>query len=133
MSADLNQLCPEARALCVALIQQAAAEGVDARAIQTWRSKAQQQVLYDTGKSHARPDFDPHCVVDKDKKPASEAFDIGCFDSTGAYITDENNLAYSVCQDIGRSLGLDCGVDWKSFKDPDHFNLKSWVWGVSRA
>jgi hypothetical protein len=97
----------------------------------TWSSKADQQALYDKGLSHARPEYDCHCVCDKDGNPASRAFDILCFTKDMVYITDGDDLAYSVCGEVGRSLGLSYGGDWHGFKDKDHFNDAKWIWGKS--
>ena len=50
------------------------------------------------------------------------AWDIGIF--RGREYLEESPL-YRECGEIGRSLGLEWGGDWKSFPDELHFQLKT--------
>jgi len=55
-------------------------------------------------------------------KPASRAFDIAFLVDGKASWAD--SLPWAKAGAIGRSLGLEWGGDWTSFKDRPHFQLK---------
>ncbi|TLY41369.1 MAG: M15 family metallopeptidase [Nitrospirae bacterium] len=49
------------------------------------------------------------------------AFDIVVLDSLGKADWDTNHPGWKKAGDLGKSVGLEWGGDWKSFKDLPHF------------
>lgn len=93
--------------------------GVDVRIISGLRTYAEQQALYDQGRTKpgpivtkARPGFSNHNF--------GTAWDIGLFEGK-KYLT--NSPLYKEVGEISRSLGITWGGDFKSFKDYPHYEV----------
>jgi peptidoglycan L-alanyl-D-glutamate endopeptidase CwlK len=96
-------------------------KNVDVRIISGLRTYAEQQALYDQGRTKpgpivtkARPGFSNHNF--------GTAWDIGLFEGK-KYLT--NSPLYKEVGEISRSLGLTWGGDFKSFKDYPHYEVKT--------
>lgn len=95
----------------------------------TYRSKAEQNALYASGRSkpgpwltNAKGGQSKHNSVDKNGKPASEAFDIVIM-VKGKPDWDASTAAWRTAGKIGVKLGLEWGGSW-THKDYPHFQLK---------
>ena len=88
--------------------------GVVARIISGTRSYAEQDALFAKRPqvTKARGGYSNHNF--------GIAWDIGLFREKD-YL--EDSPLYRECGEIGRSLGLEWGGDWKSFKDEPHFQV----------
>jgi len=98
-----------------------AAKGAEARIISGTRTYAEQDALFAKGRSikgprvtNARAGYSDHNF--------GVAWDIGIF--VGGKYLEESPL-YDLAGAIGRTLGLEWGGDWKSFRDKPHFGLKT--------
>lgn len=96
-------------------------KGTVAKIISGTRTYEEQTALYAQGRSK------PGKIVTKARAGYSNhnfgvAFDIGIF-RDGAYITDGPH--YDTAGAIGKSVGLEWGGDWKTFKDRPHFEYKT--------
>ena len=96
-----------------------ALQGLTVRLISSTRTYDEQAELYAQGRSK------PGRVVTNAGAGESNhnfgiAWDVGVFSGT-AYL--DNELAYAALGDIGKSIGLYWGGDWKSIIDRPHFEL----------
>lgn len=99
--------------------------GLAVKATTTWRSASDQDAAKTKGLSNASAGQSPHNCVDADGNPCSKAFDFGCFNDQGTYITDGQNPAYEQAGEIGEKLGLTWGGRWHH-PDYDHLELADW-------
>ncbi len=115
---DVNELHPKLKELAIKLLEEASRQGMKAKVIDTYRSAARQDYLYAQGRSR------PGIIVTN---------------ATGKDMSSYHNwrLAFDCVQDIpgreyeaaflaklgkiGKSLGLEWGGGWSSFKDAPHF------------
>lgn len=90
--------------------------GVDARIISGTRTYAEQDALYAKipRVTKARGGYSNHNF--------GVAWDIGLFKGK-TYL--EDSPLYKECGGIGKSVGLEWGGDWKTFKDEPHFEVKT--------
>lgn len=110
-----------ARTFMQAVIPLMARHGIEVKIISGTRSYAEQDALYAQGRTkpgarvtNARGGYSNHNF--------GIAWDIGLF-RQGRYLGDSPH--YRECGEAGRSLGLEWGGDWKSFRDEPHFQVKS--------
>ncbi len=101
------------------LVRAAAQQGIQIRLISGTRTYAEQQALYEQGRTrpgkivtNAKPGYSNHNF--------GTAFDIGVF-KDGNYI--EESPAYRVVGQIGKSLGFEWGGDFQSITDEPHFQM----------
>ena len=121
MSNKIEDLYPELQVICRNFIKKCADQGLKVGISQTFRSKAEQDALYAQGRTK------PGSIVTNAKYPKSAhcwglAFDIYRNDGTGAY--NESGRWFERCGEIGKSMGLAWGGDFRSIKDRPHFELK---------
>jgi peptidoglycan LD-endopeptidase CwlK len=112
-------LLPEVKPYARALIVKAAAAGITIKAISGLRTYAEQNALYEQGRSkpgkkvtNARGGYSNHNF--------GIAFDIGVFEGS-KYIPESPK--YKAIGAIGKDLGLEWGGNWKTIKDEPHFQL----------
>jgi peptidoglycan L-alanyl-D-glutamate endopeptidase CwlK len=112
-------LLPEVKPYARALVVKAAAAGITIKAISGLRTYAEQNALYEQGRSkpgrkvtNARGGYSNHNF--------GIAFDIGVFEGS-KYIPESPK--YKAVGAIGIDLGLEWGGNWKSIKDEPHFQL----------
>ncbi len=113
-------LQPQVQPYARALVTKAAAAGITIRVISGLRTYAEQNALYEQGRSkpgrvvtNARGGFSNHNF--------GIAFDIGIFDGS-RYI--EESPRYKAVGALGVDLGLEWGGNWKTIKDEPHFQLR---------
>ena len=116
---NIATLLPEVQPLARALVESAAAIGVDIKIISGTRSYDEQNSLYEQGRTKAgrivtnvRGGYSNHNF--------GIAFDIGVFEG-GRYL--DESPAYKAVGALGMKLGLEWGGNWKSFQDEPHFQL----------
>jgi D-alanyl-D-alanine carboxypeptidase len=112
---DTSLLEPGTQAAVMALIERAKDKGMDVRILETYRSQARQQQVYDQGLS-------------KLQKVGCHGYglaaDLGIFDGRGKYI--EDGTTYHNLIDLCKEVGLISGIDWghpevrHSFIDSGH-------------
>lgn len=112
-------LLPQVRPYARALVHEAAAAGITIKVISGTRTYAEQDALYDKGRTkpgpkvtNARGGYSNHNF--------SVAFDVGVFSGT-RYLPE--SPAYKAVGAIGRRLGLEWGGLWRSFVDEPHFQM----------
>lgn len=130
---NLNDLVAELRDKAVQFLTEANAAVAPSTVeiIVTWRSSSEQAVAKAQGLSNAGPDESPHNCTLADGTPASRAFDWGCFNPDGSFVTNGKDPRYATCGAIVKSLDLDWGGDWTLEKDgcepdDDHAQLHDW-------
>ncbi len=89
--------------------------------LRTW---AEQDALYAKGRTIA-PIGKPHIVTNAKGGQSWHnfglAFDIVVLDSVGKADWDSSHPGWRKAADVGKSVGLEWGGDWKGFKDLPHF------------
>jgi peptidoglycan L-alanyl-D-glutamate endopeptidase CwlK len=108
------------------MIDQCSAKGVTILITQALRTWAEQDALYAQGRTT------PGKIVTQAKGGQSYhnfglAFDIVPIDAIGKADWDTSHPAWATAEEIGKSLGLEWGGDWTSFKDLPHFQLSGGV------
>ena len=103
-----------------ALVQKAAANGIQIKVLSGLRSYAEQDALYAQGRTasgnivtNARGGYSNHNF--------GIAFDIGVFEGN-RYLT--SSPKYKAVGALGMDLGLEWGGSWKSIVDEPHFQLR---------
>ncbi|RDH97011.1 M15 family metallopeptidase [Caldimonas thermodepolymerans] len=141
-SRKIEHLHPDLQPLCRLLLERCAAAGYDVFLTQTFRSTEYQNMLYAQGRTQAQLNAAGlgHVMAEPSKPrvtnarggssehnatlngiPASRAFDIAFMRDGKASWADSE--PWDKVGAIGRSLGLEWGGDWKTFKDRPHFQL----------
>ena len=121
--AKLNSLYPPLASAMLKLAEMAEGEGIIIIITQALRTWAEQDKLYAKGRTE--PPIGPQHFVTKAKGGSSFhnftlAADIAVMD--GDVVNwDADDPRYKRCGEIGRSLGLEWGGDWKGFRDVPHF------------
>jgi len=115
---NIATLEPEVQPFATRLIEEAQAQGINAKVISGSRSYAEQDALYAKGRTA------PGNVVTKARGGQSWhnfglAFDIGIFSPDSKTYYGES-AAYREVGNIGKALGLEWGGDWE-FVDEPHF------------
>lgn len=116
---NIITLLPPVQFLARSLIANAHANGIDIQVISGTRTYAEQDALYNQGRSK------PGKIVTNARGGQSwhnhqVAFDIGVF-KDGKYL-DESPL-YTKVGALGKALGLEWGGDWQTITDMPHFQL----------
>lgn len=103
-----------------ALVQKAAANGIQIKVLSGLRSYAEQDALYAQGRTasgnvvtNARGGYSNHNF--------GIAFDVGVFEGN-RYLT--SSPKYKAVGALGMDLGLEWGGSWKSIVDEPHFQLR---------
>lgn len=125
---NIATLLPEAQAIARALVQKAAANGIEIKVISALRTYAEQDALYAQGRTtpgskvtNARGGYSNHNF--------GIAFDVGVFSGT-RFLGDSPK--YKAVGVLGTDLGLEWGGNWTSIVDQPHFQLRpSWANGLS--
>lgn len=121
---NIATLLPEVHPIARALVQKAAASGIEIKVISALRTYAEQDALYAQGRTapgnkvtNARGGYSNHNF--------GIAFDIGVFSGT-KYLPDSPK--YKAVGVLGIDLGLEWGGNWTSIVDQPHFQLRpSWA------
>lgn len=127
--------------LAVELILKARTEGIEIKIISGTRTYAEQNALYARASNGKDDDRDGR-IDEADERVTKArggysnhnfgiAFDIGIF-VNGRYLPE--SPLYRVVVRIAKSLGLECGADWKSFPDEPHFQLRpAWARALTES
>lgn len=120
----LSTLHPIVSARGLQLLQRAGAEGLTLLVTQGVRTFAEQDALYAKGRT-TKPIGKQH-IVTRAKAGSSWhnfglAFDIVVLDSMGKEDWNDQHPGWARAGEIGRSIGLEWGGDWRGFKDKPHF------------
>lgn len=113
-------LLPQVQPMARALVQKAAAAGINIRIISGLRTYAEQDALYAQGRTA------PGSVVTNARGGYSNhnfgiAFDIGVFEGN-RYLGDSPK--YKAVGVLGMDLGLEWGGNWKTIVDQPHYQLR---------
>jgi len=124
MSRDMELLHPEMERLCQLFVAECRKRGLIVGISDTWRSKTEQDALYAQGRTK------PGSIVTNCRYPYSPhnwgvAFDIYRNDGKGAYYDADG--WFKKCGQVGKSLGLFWGGDFRSFVDQPHFELPEYL------
>jgi peptidoglycan LD-endopeptidase CwlK len=116
------RLQPKAAELATQLIEKAKEKGIIIKVISGLRTIEDQNALYEQGRTKPGP------IVTTARGGQSIhntglAFDIGVF-RNDKFIGDDSDPAYTTVGEIGKSLGLEWGGDWKTIADRPHFQTK---------
>lgn len=132
MSRDLADLAPYVAEAAREFLARCAADGLFLVVTQTKRTPAEQQTLYDQGRTrpgkivtNAKPGASPHCP--SGDGPAL-AFDVAFrVPETGEVTWDpQEGRSWAEVGAIGESLGLEWGGRWTGFPDRPHFQWPNW-------
>ena len=121
---NIATLLEEVRPMARALVQKAAANGIQIKVISATRTFAEQDALFAKGRTA------PGSVVTNAKGGFSNhnfglAFDVGVFEGK-KYMPESPK--YAAVGALGLELGLEWGGNWKTFADQPHFQLRpSWA------
>lgn len=117
---NIATLLPEVQPMARALVQKAAANGIQIKVLSGLRSYAEQDALYAQGRTasgnivtNARGGYSNHNF--------GIAFDVGVFEGN-RYLT--SSPKYKAVGALGMDLGLEWGGSWKSIVDEPHFQLR---------
>jgi peptidoglycan L-alanyl-D-glutamate endopeptidase CwlK len=124
---NIATLLAEVRPIARALIQKAAASGIQIKVISGTRSYVEQDALYAKGRTapgskvtNARGGYSNHNF--------GLAFDIGVFSGTKY---QPESPKYKAVGALGMELGLEWGGNWTSIVDQPHFQLRpEWANGL---
>ena len=125
---NIATLLEEVRPMARALVQKAAANGIQIKVISATRTFAEQDALFAKGRTA------PGSVVTNARGGYSNhnfgiAFDIGVFEG-GRYL--DESPAYKAVGALGMNLGLEWGGNWKTIQDEPHFQLRpAWAHEMS--
>src|SRR6266849_4742595 len=118
MSRAIEDLEPDTRAKCVALLQACSNAGFPLLVVATYRSFEEQEALYAKGRSRPGP-MVTHARAGDSWHNYRRAFDV-CFLLSDGKISWTG--PWSDVAEIGRSIGLTWGGDWQAGKqDRPHF------------
>lgn len=125
---NIATLLPEVQPLARALVQKAAANGIQIKVISGLRSCAEQDALYAKGRTepgervtNVRGGYSNHNF--------GIAFDIGVF-SGNKYLSESPK--YKAVGVLGMELGLEWGGNWTTIVDQPHFQLRP-AWAAELA
>jgi D-alanyl-D-alanine carboxypeptidase len=112
---------PHFRALLRALKSYAASKGLDVKIISANRTWAEQDALYEKGRSKPGPKV-TNARGGQSNHNYQIAVDIGFFEG-GDYL--EESVHYKKAGPLGEALGLEWGGRWKDFPDTPHYQIKT--------
>lgn len=124
---NIAGLLPQVRPFARALVQKAAANGIEIKVVSGHRTYEEQDALYAQGRTRPGP------VVTKARGGYSNhnfgiAFDVGVF-SGSRYLGESPK--YRGVGVLGADMGLEWGGNWTSLVDQPHFQLRpDWARGM---
>ena len=124
MGRDKTKLHPELQIIAAEFEKRCKAAGLNVLITETYRSKAEQDALYAQGRTkpgdivtNAKYPLSPHCW--------GVAFDF-CRNVRGRAYDDSDGF-FRKCGEIGKSLGLFWGGDFRSFVDKPHLEMAEFL------
>lgn len=128
---EVNALLPEVEVLMNDFVKKCNEAGLNIKVTETVRSVARQEELYAQGRTTAGS------IVTNARGTTfgsyhqwGLAFDF-CQNVRGNAFPPGDDVFWQKCGDIGKSLGLEWGGDWTSFKDRPHMQLSKYGGRVS--
>lgn len=120
MSRDIDLLYPQLQKIIFKFLKECRDRGLKVKITDTFRDEEEQNKLYDQGRTK------PGNIVTFAKYPYSYhnwglAFDICRNDGKGAYNNDDR--WFEKVSEVGKSMGLKWGGDWKDKADKPHFEF----------
>lgn len=125
IDANINDLSPAMQILCREVLAQGNAAGIHVKQSVTWRNADDQNAAHANGLSNASAGESPHNCCNDDGSPNAKAFDYAIYEDNDTYVKDGTDPRYRKIGEIGKSLGLAWGGDWKH-PDWDHLELENW-------
>lgn len=126
--ARIATLLPEVQPMARALVQKAAASGIQIKVISGTRSFAEQDALYAKGRTAPGPRV-TNARGGHSNHNFGIAFDIGVF-SGNRYLPESPK--YKAVGVLGMELGLEWGGNWSTIVDQPHYQLRpAWAQGLS--
>ena len=110
---DISKLVPELQTLLATFFSQLATMGIHMLVIETYRTQARQDMLYQQGKSK----------VKRSKHQDFKAFDAIPIDSTGKILWDYPPQSWKLIGQLAEKIGLKWGGNWEKFKDNVHYEI----------
>ncbi|OGB17906.1 MAG: peptidase M15 [Burkholderiales bacterium RIFCSPLOWO2_12_67_14] len=126
--ARIATLLPEVQPMARALVQKAAASGIQIKVISGTRSFAEQDALFAKGRTAPGPKV-TNARGGHSNHNFGIAFDIGVF-SGNKYLPESPK--YKAVGVLGMELGLEWGGNWSTIVDQPHYQLRpAWAQGLS--
>jgi peptidoglycan L-alanyl-D-glutamate endopeptidase CwlK len=129
-SRDLKHLHPKLQPLATAFLAEAKRHDIDVLVTCTYRSNAEQAMLYAKGRTapgpkvtNAKPGQSKHNFTLVDGTPASLAFDVVPL-VNGKPEWKASHPSWAKLGMIGKRLGLEWAGDWTRMREFPHFQLK---------
>jgi len=122
---DITLCHPRLQELAKKLVEECNRQGLKIKIGETLRTKAEQDALYAQGRT--KPGKKVTNAPGKSYSSYHQwgtAFDFFRNDGKGAYY--DNDGFFTKVGQIGVSIGLEWGGDWKSIQDKPHFQLPDW-------
>jgi peptidoglycan L-alanyl-D-glutamate endopeptidase CwlK len=125
---QIATLLPEVQPMARALVQKAAASGIQIKVISGTRSFAEQDALFAKGRTAPGPKV-TNARGGHSNHNFGIAFDIGVF-SGNKYLPESPK--YRAVGVLGMELGLEWGGNWSTIVDQPHYQLRPvWAQGLS--
>lgn len=125
---QIATLLPEVQPMARALVQKAAASGIQIKVISGTRSFAEQDALFAKGRTAPGPKV-TNARGGHSNHNFGIAFDIGVF-SGNKYLPESPK--YKAVGVLGMELGLEWGGNWSTIVDQPHYQLRPvWAQGLS--
>lgn len=125
---NIATLLPEVQPFARALVQKAAANGIEIKVISGLRTYAEQDALYAKGRTVPGTKVVTNARAGHSNHNFGIAFDIGVFSGPRYFSESPKYKAVGV---LGTDLGLEWGGNWTSFVDEPHFQLRpQWASGL---
>ncbi|MCB4362795.1 M15 family metallopeptidase [Hydrogenophaga taeniospiralis] len=125
---QIATLLPEVQPMARALVQKAAASGIQIKVISGTRSFAEQDALFAKGRTAPGPKV-TNARGGHSNHNFGIAFDIGVF-SGNKYLPESPK--YKAVGVLGMELGLEWGGNWSTIVDQPHYQLRpAWAQGLS--
>lgn len=125
----MTDLHPDLLPLAEWFLEQCRAQNIDVLVTCTYRSNAEQDMLYSQGRSepgrivtNAKAGQSKHNFM-IDGKPASKALDIVPL-THGKPEWDSSNPVWEAIGELGESVGLEWAGRWKHMREYPHFHMK---------
>ena len=124
-SRNIDDLAPEARAVCERHLELCATAGIPILVTSTYRDYQAQEDLYAIGRT-----------IDMDKPPVTKAragrswhnfrcaWDVVPLDGKGKPIWNDQDPAWDKVIALGIQAGAEAGANWKTFRDLPHFDVR---------
>lgn len=128
--AHIATLHPRVQPFARALVQQAAAQGLNVKIISGTRSYDEQDKLYAQGRSLPGPKV-TNAPGGYSNHNFGLAFDVGVFQGS-KYLAESPQ--YDAVASLGQALGLEWGGSWKSPVDKPHYQLRpTWARDMTQS